>query len=555
MNIKKIIAVILSLLLISHISPAVLADDGLYIVTPLDGSVISNTQKTFEASIPAGKNPTNTFFYLDGKFIGDGGISAAVTIEEDMYVGKHTLELRAVYDDGTGEIAISDFYAILKHQMMDFEEYEVAEYTNVGDAKVLTCIDRFGDLFGKANVEIAEDAVNGKVFKLTKIPDTATLYAGGGCFYIPVIAGNATNIAQTTGTLILEFDYAVGRAEHWRTGLHVTPYPASGKDKIAGIVLQDNNSGRGISRTQYEIKDTGWHHWKIVFDLDAKTYSVDLDENQSVLSGNIGFPNDPLETNFAAYKIGIDMSVEDVSFDNIKIGMEGAMDDYSGISDVDFVNANGETVTDSAVVPRDVQKLIVKSERAFNIDTVIPSNIEVNLGGKAAKITEAILSEDGKEITLILDNPSTITDNGEGYVSLSEKIGFSSGSTIGVRTVYKLDTEASGFMVKSVDFEKSDSKLFVSSMLKDGDVIKANIDFQNITSAPEKLTAVLVIKDGNKYVSLSAKDIEVPVTGDTDYEVTVSSAAIGTIENPEVYVMLLDSLNSGMYIDSYDLPK
>ncbi|MBO5370599.1 MAG: hypothetical protein J6B23_08000 [Clostridia bacterium] len=200
---------------------------------------------------------------------------------------------------------------------IDFENFDEAVYTSRDAAlPALTCFENIGDLFSMATLEIANDDSHGKVFKIVKTPDTATLYAGNGCFYIPALNGNGTKVSKASGKLVLEFDYSLGHGTHWRTGLHITPYPVSGNSVFPSIVLQDNNAGTGISGTSNKISDTNWHHWKIVFDLDAKTYTVNLDDKANVLSGTVAFPENALEANFASYRIGVDMNTSYAAFDN-----------------------------------------------------------------------------------------------------------------------------------------------------------------------------------------------------------------------------------------------
>lgn len=200
---------------------------------------------------------------------------------------------------------------------IDFENFDEAVYTSRDAAlPALTCFENIGDLFSMATLEIANDDSHGKVFKIVKTPDTATLYAGNGCFYIPALNGNGTKVSKASGKLVLEFDYSLGHGTHWRTGLHITPYPVSGNSVFPSIVLQDNNAGTGISGTSNKISDTNWHHWEIVFDLDAKTYTVNLDDKANVLSGTVAFPENVLEANFASYRIGVDMNTSYAAFDN-----------------------------------------------------------------------------------------------------------------------------------------------------------------------------------------------------------------------------------------------
>lgn len=570
---KKLITLVLSLLLVFQLCPAVLADGGssggLCIMAPLDGSTVPCTFQTFEARLPEDKNAVSTLYFLDGEYIGDGGASAIVTTDKELYYGKHTIELRAIYEDGTGERTVSQFTANLPQYVMDFEKYPSKVYEvhkNEGDegfqeelAAVhkdvkndIDCLhDINSNLFKYGTFEIGTDPQMGKVAKMNKTKG-GTLYAGNGALFVPALYENGTPVQKKEGRLVIEFDFSFGMGTNWASVLQVAPHSKNGHNKLGLNLIHNSGVIPGTGKT---LNDTLWHHAKAIFDLDTGRYNAWVDDIE-LPEGDILFPDSIHERDYYYYRIGVAMSRAGDFFavDNILVGCDGAMGDFSGITDVDYVNGMGETVgEDGALVSRDVQKIILTTDRALNIDSVTESNISVKLGGETVDITELLLSDDGYLVTLTLDNPG-VSGNGESSVTLSENIQLSDGAKIGRRAVANLSLEPKGFLVKSVDWRKGESELFSSAMLRDGDVIKADISFQNVSENIESLTAVLVVKDGDKYISLTAEDVKVEITDGTDYIVTLTAPTISDVSDPNVYLMLIDDLNSGLYIDSYDLP-
>lgn len=264
----------------------------------------------------------------------------------------------------------------INHHMVDFETYETAVYTDMkAAAAAIPCFNSIGNFTGKASLEIGNDSNYGKVFKINKIPDTATLYAGDGCLYLPSLYVDGQKATKSSGKLVLEFDYQLGHGTHWRTGLHITPYPYSGNSVYSSIVLQDNNSGNGISGTKYKISDTNWHHWRIVFDLDKKTYTVDLDSNEAVLSGNVAFPENDAEKNIASYRLGVDMNTSYAAFDNIVtsyIEPYGA-EDFEALASI--VANDSQTVGKSITITPSFETAGIEHAALYFEDTLISAGL------------------------------------------------------------------------------------------------------------------------------------------------------------------------------------
>lgn len=563
-NISKFLSLTLCTMLVVSMfcSPvSISAAGGLEITTPANGSTVSYDLPEFEFSLPA--NTDKIIVALDGKSI-DAAAGGSVTLDGPLTLGKHTLELSAIYTDGTAEKVTSEFTAavIPSSTVIDFEHVTPQTYTSSDDAfnaiKSLNLIN--GGIYNTTNkgeVAVESDATYGNVLKIKTT--TARMLAGGAYVHIhsnPTIAADhtATNTTVNSGKVGLEFDACLNVGTSDPTQLTLTAYDAATK-YFGGINLAVNNK---ILDTH--TIDPGWYNFSLVFDLDSKEYSGIITDTSSGTKYTIAPTTLTTSTGaskISYYRLGARINAgKEVAFDNIKTGLVG---NYTGADEIYFESladsaANSDGFVDASVKPvaRDVSKMQLKVSKTLDSTTVTPANISVVAGGQNIPVTSAVYDETKGTITLTLNN-SGITTNGESYVSLSESIKFKGSTTaVGVKSRNPFSLTDEGFRIKSVDFKKGSSALIMADQLLSGDKVKAQIAIQNIKQTSEQLTAVLIVKSGDKFLSLTAKDIT--ATADTaNYPVEVESPAITTADNISASVIFVDNLKNALYIDSYHL--
>lgn len=563
-NISKFLSLTLCTMLVVSMlcSPvSISAAGGLEITTPANGSTVSYDLSEFEFGLPA--NTNKIIVVLDGKSI-DAAAGGSVTLDGPLTLGKHTLELSAVYTDGTAEKVTSEFTAavIPSSTVIDFEHVTPSEYASSAVAqsaiKSLKLINEgiYSD-DNKGKVAVESDATYGNVLKIKTT--TKRMLVGGAYIQIhsnPKIAADhtATNTAVNSGKVELEFDACLDKGTSDPTQLQLTAYDEATKS-FGGINLAVDNK---ILNTH--TIDPGWYNFSLVFDLDSKKYSGIITDTSSGTKYNIA--STTLTTSTGAskisyYRLGARINAgKEVAFDNIKTGLVG---NYTGADEIYFESladsaANSDGFVDASVKPvaRDVSKMLLKLGKTLDSTTVTPANISVVAGGQNIPVTSAVYDETKGTITLTLNN-NGITTNGESYVSLSENIKFKGSTTaVGVKSRNSFSLTDEGFRIKSADFKKGSSALIMADQLLVGDKVKAQIAIQNIKQTSEQLTAVLIVKSGDKFLSLTAKDIT--VTADTaNYPVEVESPAITTADNISASVIFVDNLKNALYIDSYHL--
>lgn len=550
------------------------ADDTLQIMFPADGSTVSYDTESIEVYIPEGKTPIKTMYTLDGKVIQSEGVNETVTVSSPLTVGRHFVEVTAIYEDGTAEKASSTFVAAIlpAEDNIDFESFSplADDIDGMTSTEAMEAFGCFNNISSKIDakgtkVYIEKDETDNSYMTM-RSTEVGTLTCHES--YVHVWANtleDGTHPSYSSGKLVLEFDAYLRK--NWTTRVVAVPFNSSSKDWGSNNMIVDQNLG-GIVMPDGTYKSLqgnyNWYHFKITYDLDNKVYYSTISDGDFVKpdSERIGEVNVapialPAPTSGSAnvvyYRLGVGLNKSsEFRLDNIRTYTVGS---YSGADEILFkAPSAGSDYIDAKEnsVQRDVTELALGVKRILDSSSVNADNITVVAAGKELDISNVSYDESSGMITVLINNPEGISGNGDSYVKLSDDVCFKGGSKIGVDAVNPFNLASEGFGVKGVDFKCGSSYLFSSSQLRDGNSIKADITFDNATSDDVTLLAVLVIKKDSQILTMTPLDITVP-KGETDYCVSVQAPAVESASDIKASLILVDSMANVNYIGSYYL--
>ena len=531
---------------------AAASSDALLITSPANGTTVPHDISSFAVSLPS--RITETIFTLDGKVLGKGEADGSFTLSDPLTLGKHTLTVSAIYDDGRGEKVSSQFtVAIIPgSHTKDFEEY--TSLSDAGTAMNASTVASNLDLWSahdNPKYYVYKDSItNSLALKFNNEKTSENSVAQSLAYFYA--DGSKKN--YRAGVVGLEFDFYLKK--YSGIYMQLIPYSAGGHS----FSLSDRGQNiieNGVIRGTSTSITTGWHHLKAVVDLDKMKVDITVDSTP-MTQKDLTFPTASGQNNLYMYRIGISTNPGTYwSIDNIKTYEIG---NYSGADEIFFedlshpsANSDGLVSADMAEVSRSTQKLVLKVNKKLKPESVSASSISVIAAGKNVPLAAAPVYDAGaKTITLTLDNASGITGNGESYVKLSESIQYENGIAAGTAAINRFNLTPDGFLIKSVDFKCGVSDLFASSQLDVGDAVKADIIIQNVASSDANLTAVLVVKSGNKIISVTPKDITASANT-PNYPASIQAPALTTKEDIKASLIFVDNLKNAHYIDSYDL--
>lgn len=564
---NKIILLLIAVIYLITFVPAVHAGDVLTITSPENGSVISYKTNVFEVESPDSKIIAKTIFKLDGNFVGNGDESGMLTYDSSLTIGSHTLEVIALYDDGTAEKAVSAFTAAVfpEANLMTFDELEEKTFSTVaGDTAADAvsylslaslapeCVRPTGD--PGASLSIAADETNpsDKYIKFNFDNVAKRLLVGQKIgFWL-----NSDHSTVTGGKVFFECDIKL--STHSDLRLRIVPRNASHSEWSSLQIIEQKviNKGKGDMEETF-AHSAEWVRLYLVYDIDNMTVSGSLGthtiQETEVTHNKAG---DGKLAYFALSCQTIYNGTGIYCIDNVRTGCLG---EYTGIEKMwfkDETNAdadeNGYVDAESNEVNRNVTELKLKLSSKLDADTVTKENVKVVAGGKEIAVSEVVYSESEGTVIIILDNDEILT-NGNSWVELSEKIKLSGEALpIGVATVKSFKLMPSGVGISDVAFCNEETNVYSVEQLSAGDTLTANITIQNASGSGQVLTAVLVVKDGKRFLSVNPVLIEVP-EGEESFPASVTSKEITSAENLSASVIFVSSLSEAFYIDSADL--
>lgn len=557
MNKQKLISLLVTLLYIITSIPSVFAGDALTVASPQDGSTVSFETNVFEVTPPDGKVIAKTIFTLDGEFIGNGDEGGVLLYDKKLTLGVHCLEVVAMYDDKTAEKATSSFTAAIlpESTTIDFEHITPEEYPDSPSAlaavKSLKAIN--GGIYNTDNkgiVAVDEEEGHGKVFKIKTT--TARMLVGGAYFHAfanPTLSddGTATNTVVKSGKVGLRYDvwlpYSSKGGEITQHTIY--PYDSAGKS-LKSINIAINNKILDMYRIE-----TGWFTIDLVYDLDTLMMygtitDVDTGDVWEVTERKFA----DSVTNLSDYRIGTRLEKENFyAIDNITTGMIGQ---FSGITDVLAKDGDAFVSSSDAAFERDVSEMKITFDKLLDSSTVTKENISVTLGGTKLGVSDVVYDEAENAAILTIDNPG-ITTNGKNEVCLSENVKLKGESaSVGIASKRSFDVVPFGFAILGADFSNESGDVYSASQLSVGDSLTATVALSNLSDKPENITAVLAIKDGKRFLSVTPLVMEIP-EGAADFTLPVTSPAIDSADSLSASVIFVNNMADSLYVDSVNL--
>ena len=564
---RNIISLLITVIYMLTLIPTAYAGDVLTVTSPANGSIVSFETNVFEVTPPGSKTIEKTNFILDGEFIGNGDAEGKLTREEELTLGKHKLEVIAVYDDGTAEKASSEFTSAIIPQSatVDFENSVLGTYT-AADAATTAAKSLRGlssNIFTEGEVSIGSDGSYGNVFKILGVKNRVA--AANACFttYANPTFNNDGTVqsysAVTGGKHILNFDMYIPYIDG-SFALQIRPYTSGGVSFDSGVTLISARLPIGYTNAnRIENTDCGWFNINFVSDLDTGKYTAEIKAKTSNKTWTIAETpyTKPQDAGINYYQIGAYVYKNYyVAYDNIKTEMIG---NTLGITDVLFkdetnpsCDSDGYVNTDSHSVKRDVTQMLVRFDRSLNSATVTKDNFIVVAGGNRVGISDVNYDETTRSAVLTLNN-SFITTNGKSYVQMSENVKLKGNTeTIGVASWKAFNLASYGFEIQSVEYLKGVSDVYSASQLSVGNNLTAKIKISNVSDTDKKLTAVLVVKDGKRILSVKPLTATIDA-GNSNFTASITSESITSAENLSAFLIFINSLSNPVYIDSFDL--
>ena len=556
MNKQKLISLLVTLLYIITSIPFVFAGDALTIASPQDGSTVSFETNVFEVIPPDGKVIAKTIFTLDGEFIGNGDEAGVLNYDGGLTLGAHCLEVVAMYDDKTAEKATSSFTAAILPQSttIDFEHVTPEEYPDspsalaaVKSLKVINGGIYNSDNLGKVAVE--EEDGHGKIFKI--MTTSKRMLVGGAYIHInsnPTLSddGTASNTVVKSGKVRLRYDAWLPFSQYGEITQHtITPYNSAGAS-LKSINIAINNKILDM----YRIED-GWFTINLVYDLDTLMMHgtiTDVDTGDVWEVTERKFADSA--TNISDYRVGSRISKETYwAIDNITTGMIGQ---FSGITDVLAKDGDAFVSSSDAAFERDVSEMKITFDKLLDSSTVTKENISVTLGGTKLGVSDVVYDEAENAAILTIDNPG-ITTNGKNEVCLSENIKLKGESaSVGIASKRSFDVVPFGFAILGAEFSNESGDVYSASQLSVGDSLTATVALSNLSDKPENITAVLAIKDGKRFLSVTPLVMDIP-EGAADFTLPVTSPAIASADSLSASVIFVNNMADGLYRDLVEL--
>lgn len=495
---KKILAILTTIILVlPTLGISTLAAGEVTITSPANGSVVENTISTFESTVPV--DAVEIVFELDGEIVGttegDNSGNASLTTDGfDLYVGKHTLSVYAVMPNGSFCRDRSDF-TIVRTKDVYSENLNFDSIEKNDDGTINTDSDPSNWVFNKsgtAQFKIGTDA------------------SGGGCMEF-----HSNTIGGAWKSMYFELQ-----------NLH-TPYPhniavvefdlkVSSTTNVFAITMFNENGASGVglgnadSQWNGFLTETGkingtdvsygtdWAHVKAEIDYTSskiKTWYNGIlvadRENATIGSqGRLGrmrilsMPKSPSE-NFV------------VSLDNLKVYDKYS---YSGITSV-------EVIDDTTVRVNVTDK--------FDPSLVTDSTVNLMVNGTKQ---DADVSYEAASNRFILTTASPLAKSARVEAIIDENQNLADGSKTGMASKGFAETAPDVFAIRQPEFISSGNKLISKKQLIAGANIGFQITVDNLSGANKSMLLLMIIRDGNRPISIKASTINATV-GTNNYSV------------------------------------
>lgn len=475
---------------IQHKSAVAYAADYLMIISPLGGSMYSNTTVTLSAEIP--DNADNVEFYIDGAPIEievkNADVFSSDLSCDELNLGDHIFEVK-VESAGISQTAVSHF--------------KTASVISQINDKLPTKDSNYWDPTVIASCEgIDGEADSG--FKMTAFPSSNNAY-----FY-----HNPSPLPKYI-TVVLEAD--IKRDAGQNIWVEADGYQEAKGGSIYGALAFD----KGFVSATGDLLDTGiivpeneWHNYRIITNLSTRYCEVYYDGSlvKSGTDNDVGNTGIPQEVTNIRFQSWCANSESGLYFDNVKVyeyKLNPQVQEiwYSASDDGDdFVQAQAGIV--SALSKR--VKLVFDTP----FDTITTDDITLN--GK--KINNAIF--DDTELTIYEDEgfePNSLytfkfdSALGVGGIQIGKPLCININSGSEVRGIADVEFYADGI-------ECSDSSGLIGAS-----EMKVNFVCKNDSDSPIDGVLIVALYDGTRFAGLKAAEAHLDAaSGEVPYPVVLT---------------------------------
>lgn len=501
---KKILAVVFSLLMLSALGLPAMAD-GVEILSPANGAIVSADFSLIEATVPEG---AEAIIYLDGeRLFTTSEENISYTLQNPLAIGTHKVVVVAVLNSQVlkseslfkveGKLQkehvslnmsaapdIPDFYYIAQSVTdMEGESYEIQIKKTVGregnddSAISFTC-----------PVDIPAQSGN-----------VCPYYAGGSSLGYP-----------WTGIVNFQIDMYFS---------HPTAFGFETKNAnnqfgniFSEILFNTDGTVAQSGGKRYPIGE--WFKVRIIIDIRTLEASLDIGtfgEDGDVTWENViaGFRHSATIRNVNTFKIqpnfrNASVAGQTIAFDNIVVTEEKAIS-----SDVPmyFKKGNETTSVTDGVFVSDTNKLLIEVGDMFSFYDVTDL-ISVFAEGVACPVESAVIDEDGLAVVLACDFEAGMQYS----ILLSKELLLSNNTSVGADILYGFKTGYNDALINLISFEIDDKPLYSAVQIKGNSTLSAKITHSSACNV------FLGVYEGAKLIALTCQPIAtddplmVPVT-------------------------------------------
>ena len=502
MNIRiKIKTLFIALSVALFVCPGVTADESeIKIVSPHQ-TENADFDHLFEAEIL--KECICVTFSVDGKEIiefqnsADGKYSYSLA-KEELYIGNHVFEVKAVFKDKTAETASQDFSNILItdtiYENSDFENYQGNSFVGGG----------FEYYPGNSGAQTFKaDGFNSQTAFGLKFPPKAS---GVSDPYVQRIFS-----PSISGIFEMSFDIKMSQSDG------ASFYFEGKTDAGNWTSIGKGIFSKGIVYGDVPVEKNVWYNVKAVIDVENCSQKVYVNDTLCLENDRAFTKSSGADTiRFIRFAFSYTPSVEtndvEISFDNVKI-TDSVKQPIIAKAETD--NETVKLCFNKKMNFKTSDNVSASLSSVFGINELSDICIDESENCITAKVLKPL--HDDTFYTAAVSFPSENTD-----LEIPFGVGFK--------------TESNDFSVSECTFFSKNINLISTRQIEDGDDVAAKLSFKNLTNEDKAAVIVLSIYDKNTLVSLLSKTVVIPRNTD-NIELETPSVEYRSGCTPEISVI------------------
>lgn len=512
---KKFISISVVLVMLLTMVPVVsFASGEISIISP--AADVYTDFSVFEVEC---ENAEKIIFKLDGVTVGETNGETTLDVPKDLlYVGNHTLEVIAIYADGT---ALND--------IKNFKVSAIIEKFSYSDAGALSNFIAYNTT-GKAEYDDTV-GVSGQTGDIAK-----KLYA--------IIDGKI----ESKAPYIINYELAYVKGGIKKISFDLKLTTVNDAIIIRGMDGMDKsgqlNSSKGYwldGSTQYYPTPGEWMHIDVVSNnyTNNLVFSVD---GTPIYNGSITLKDEGNLT-FRMYQYGdrTEATRASMSIDNLFTSQEF---EYS-LSSVEWEDSEGVWSDGLSLMPIDASKIRIKMSEALIADSVTKDTVSIYDNGKKVSLSDVVYDETNGYVIASLSEPLSNESNIEFVMSENVKLSVTNEAT-GVPVKAILKTELGAYSVSNIECKVNSAALWTNEQLKSGDVISIDLALNNQSGENKTMAAIACVFQNKKLRAIGACEEFVSSAGkgttitlpplsnlDSDGEITIKVMLCNALSSPQ----------------------